>query len=672
MHSFLVGFAAGIVIIFSLAGWGTLVINTLRVRFSTGFGFNAAVGLAFSTSVGGILNLARIISPGLIRGYLLLGLLLAAFAGAKDARRVRGALAAAATYFRRQKLFALVALLFASVAVVKYATVVSPGYLHPQDDYHAYVVFPLQMLQTGTLGQNPFSERRIVSSLGGNYFFDTFILSVTGQVKNLRLMDEGVSFVILLVLLTEVMLSRKIAGHWILTALLATSMIADPVSNLTCVNGGVVLLILLFDLLDRTAARPAFNQAALLGIVLAGLMSLKTTFAPMAGIFFLSFFWFQLHRVPLKRRTMARAGFCALLILALLLPWMIDSYRSSGTALYPLLGKGFHGSRYGIYLLPTAHMGILNFLAFLDGFADTVGALLVLEVILVILAFRKKKDDRLIELIIVVNLLIDAVFIGIGIGGVQMYRYTFAILFSVALFLLIKELAIGAKPSGSNSPTAFRDSVAGVLLLGILLGGSYDEFIEMEKTSYAAALKFALSGRDIVSPSEVTAYRDMQLTVPPGQKVMVRLDENFLLDFRRNTIYINDLPGGASLPPGLPIFKGPEALADYLLQHNIRYLAYSYGDEASFSRALFSDRLEPRVNVWLRRGAQIAFDFQDNIVLLGKSRKKLYDNGSMFMLDLATPAQSTAPISPSAALNYPGPAPELVSLFPNPLRAGQR
>ena len=662
MHSFLVGFAAGIGIIFSLAGWGALVVSVLRIRRSTGFGFNAAVGLAFSTSIGGFLNLAHAVSPGIVRAYLLIGVLIAAFAGAREARRLRHDVGSAWAYFRPRKLLALVALLFASVTFIKYAAVVSPGRFHLQDDYHAYFVFPVQMLQTGTLGQDPFSERRIVSSLGGNYFVDTFPLSVTGQVRYFRLVDEGVSFVIFLALFAELMIRRKIPGHWALTALLGTSLLPGAVSNITCVYGGVVLLLLLFELLDSAGTNPGLNQAALLAIILAGLMSLKTTFAPTAGIFFLGFFLFQLYRVPGKGKTVGRAIFCALLILLLLLPWMIDSHRSSGTFFYPLLGKGFHGSQYGTYLLPTAHMGIRNILGFLDGLVNPVGAMLAIEACLIIMAFRNKKGDRLIELIIVITLVIDVVFIGIGIGGVQTYRYTFALLISVALFLLVKQLAIGVNPPGSGSSLRSSDSVIAVLLLGILFGGALDAFMIYEKNYGVEELKSSLSGQDIVSAAEVSAYRDMQLTIPPGQKVMVRLDKNFLLDFRRNIIYVNDLPGGASLPPGIPIFKGPEALADYLVQHGIRYLAYSYGDEATFSRALFIDRLKPRVNVWLRRGAETAFDFQDNIVLLGKSRKKLYDNGSMFVLDLATPVQSTAALSAPETVDDTAVTPKLITV----------
>jgi hypothetical protein len=656
MHFFLLGFAAGIGIILSLAGWGTLVVKVLRTGSSSGFGFNAAVGLALSTSVGAVLNLAQVISPLVVRVYLLIGLLLGVFFFAIQQRRQIGdGLGSAWAYFRQRKLLALVAFFFVSVTFIKYATVVSPGVFHPHDDYHAYFVFPTHMLQTGTLGQDPFSERRITSTLGGNYFVNTFLLAVTGRYETMRLLDEGVSFIILLVLLTEIMFRRKIPGYWVLTVLVGAVLTQGAVSNITAVYGGTLLMIVLFELMDTVGGDPGLNHAVLLAIVSAGLMSLKTTFAPITGIFFLSYYWFQLSRVREKGKAIKSAALCAFLIFILLLPWMIDAHRSSGTFFYPLLGKGYHGSRYGIFMLPTAHMGFNNLLGFIDGFVNPMGTMLAIEAFLVFLAYRMKKGDRLVELIIVINLMIDAVFIGIGIGGVQTYRYEFAFLFAVALFLLVKELALDVSSSAPNPSLNFAERVAPVLLLGIMIGGGLDQFVLYEKWVGLPQFLNAFKDRSIDSPAEVAEYRDMQSAVPPGQKMMVRLDKNFLLDFRRNVIYINDLPGGASLPPGIPAFKGPDALADYLLQHGIRYLAYSYGDEAAFSWREYSDRLKPNVNIWLRRGAQIAYDFQDNCVLLGKTRKRLYDDGQMFVLDLATPAQSPvasmAPETSSAKSN---------------------
>ena len=295
MHSYLLGFVAGIGIILSLAGWGALVVRALRTDSSSGFGFDGAVGLAFSTSVGGVLNLAQVISPRVVWAYLLIGLLLAVFFyGIKQAGGIRDGVGSAWDYFGQRKLLAMVAFFLAVVTFIKYSTVVSPGVFHPHDDYHAYFVFPVEMLQTGTLGQDPFSERRVVSSLGGNYFVDTFPLVVTGKYQSMRLLDEGVSFVILLALLGEITYRRKIPGYWILAVLLGAAVTPGAVSNITCVYGGTLLMILVFELLDTKGTDPGLNHAALLAIVFAGLMSLKTTFAPVAGILFISFYWFQL------------------------------------------------------------------------------------------------------------------------------------------------------------------------------------------------------------------------------------------------------------------------------------------------------------------------------------------------------------------------------------------
>jgi hypothetical protein len=643
MNFFLMGSVAGIGIICSLAGWGWLFLRVLRIRLSTLFGFNAAVGMALSTTLGGILNWFGVISPGLVRAYLVAGLLIFAFAGIRHIRSARDGIVSAWASFKPRRLLAFGAFVLVLVSVSKYATAVSPGWFNPQDDYHGYFVFPVKMIQTGHLGSDPFSERRIVTSLGGKAFLDTFPLSFTGNVSNLDLIDEGVAFLILLLLLYEIMARKGIPALWAMMLLLAASMFEAPTSNITAVYCGVVLLVLLFDLLDRTVFQPETNQIVLVAIVLGSLTSLKTTFAPMAGVFFLCYFGLQFWHLPGKVKTLARAGLCAALSLILLLPWMLDSYLSSGTFIYPVFGKGYHGSRYGTYLLPTANMGIHNILAFLNGLANTLGAILAIQAGLILGAFLRTRRDRLVDLVIVVNLLIDVVVIALGTGGVQMYRYSFAILFATALFLVIDELAAFAGSPGVDVTLGTTESFAAILLLGMLLGTAWHGFMTGQRDSRIAELKFAISGQSIDSLGEVSDYRNMQLAIPPGQKVLVRLDKNFLLDFRRNPIYVDDLPGGASLPPGIPSFHGPEALAEYLVNHGIRYLAYSYGDEATFSREVFGGRLQENVNVWLRRGAQIAFDFQDNAVLLGQTRKRLFDNGKMFILDLETrvPSNST-------------------------------
>jgi hypothetical protein len=633
MNSFLLAFLAGIVIVCSMAGWGWGIFKVLRIRLGDGIGHCAALGLALSTTVGGILNLFYLINPLVLRAYLLAGFLLGAAVAVSRAVFIRRSVTACFAYLKLHKLHTVGVCLVVVVALAKYSAAVSPGQFNPQDDYHAYFVFPVKMIQTGSLGQDPFSERRVVSSLGGEAYLDTFVLSLTGEVRNLSLLDAGVGFIIWLLLLTEIMIHRNISGRWLIVVLLAAALLPVPASNINALYVGIVLLVLLIDLFDRTLSNPSLAQSVLVALILASLASLKTTFAPIAGVFWFSFFLLQLYRSPFRRRTVASAGGCALAIAIFLLPWMLDSYRSSATLLYPVFGKGFHGSRYGEYVLPTANLGAQNVLAFLHGIANTLCVVLGIQGFLLLRRRQWSNRDDLICLTILLNVVLDILIIGASTGGLQVYRYGFIILPAAAFFLLIKLLNI-RQSFEPGAPPDFWDGSACWLLLGLLLGTSFDNFITEQQAWRLAALKFGLTGQNIVSPAELASFRELQSSIPSGQKILVRMDKNFLFDFRRNSVYIDDLPGGASLPPGVPSSQGPEALSNYLVRLGIRYLAYSYADEAGFSRAEFTSRLGPNINVWLREQTQMAFNFQDYAVSLSKTRRKLFDNGQMFAIDL--------------------------------------
>jgi len=60
------------------------------------------------------------------------------------------------------------------------------GIVNYFDDPQAYFAYPLEALQTGFLGSQPFSERRINTSLGANYLLDA-VMAVDGDVRSGRL-----------------------------------------------------------------------------------------------------------------------------------------------------------------------------------------------------------------------------------------------------------------------------------------------------------------------------------------------------------------------------------------------------------------------------------------------------------------------------------------------------
>jgi predicted fused transcriptional regulator/phosphomethylpyrimidine kinase len=87
----------------------------------------------------------------------------------------------------------------------------------------------------------------------------------------------------------------------------------------------------------------------------------------------------------------------------------------------------------------------------------------------------------------------------------------------------------------------------------------------------------------------------------------------------------------------MPLYKGSEPLADYLTSHSIKYVAYSYAKEAAFSKSFLSSDMETD-NTWVRNQADNAWDFQANLKELGNTRKIIYDDGDIFILDLSSRA----------------------------------
>src|ERR1700733_1294667 len=612
MNSFWVVFVGGVGVICSLIGWGWLVGRALHLRQEgVAAGQSAGLGLAFSTVVGGLFNLAHIISKALLLVYLLIGFSLAVVIVLRHGASIRAHAVKALAYLMRHKAVGLLIITVCLLTLMKYMAAISPGWFNQEDDYAGYFVFPFKMIQTGSLGQDPFSERRLVSSLGGKSFLDTFSL-VLGDARNLQFMDLGIAFVIVLLLIAEIAAEKQLDLLWTALLLLAAAAYHAPVANITALYTGVVLFLLLFKFLGSTATPPKASRPAVLALLLASMMSLKNSFVPAAIAFWLCYFTLHLWFSRQRKKVLGEAALCAFLIIVLLSPWMAASYRSSGTLFYPLLGLGFHGSRYGTLLRPTDQAGIRNSLAFFHGLEDVLFAMFGTQAALLIIGRHWQTRKGLINVMILVVATLGILAVGIATAGYQAFRYSFPILFSVVLYFSTEQLTHLKFPIGPVS--TFYGGVGAVVLLGLLLGGGLNGFFN-EDWFHEVVASITMEG--IVSKAEVSAYHLMQTSVPPGQRILARLDKNFLLDFRRNPVYIMDTPGGASPPPGMPVFKGPEPLADYLVGNGIRYVAYSYGDDAAYGHALFGDRLAPGVNAWIRSRAQNTFDFQSNIEMLG-------------------------------------------------------
>jgi hypothetical protein len=146
-------------------------------------------------------------------------------------------------------------------------------------------------------------------------------------------------------------------------------------------------------------------------------------------------------------------------------------------------------------------------------------------------------------------------------------------------------------------------------------------------------------GTPLYTPADIQGARALQEAAPPGAPIFARLAYPFIMDFKRNPIYIIDWPGGYYLttPRNAKLLEGSETLRAYLLSCNLRYVAYSYQSEASFPRKRFESRLHDP-NALVRHSTRATLDFQANLDALRHSYHNLYDDGRNVLIDLRSPA----------------------------------
>jgi hypothetical protein len=303
---------------------------------------------------------------------------------------------------------------------------------------------------------------------------------------------------------------------------------------------------------------------------------------------------------------------------------MVELHRSSDTWFYPILGKGFHGSAYGHFPDVSAgfHLsGIVPSFVHLTYRYDVliVGVLALIAPL--VLEGPKLHDYRSLFLLFT-GTWAAAVFIYMQSGGTDRYSYPFVM--ATVLFVFVECLPTITDASQWPQPRW-------LILVGLfafLLGKNFQDG--------SAEFKAVLTRR---YPSEayLNLYQRAQVVVPQGAVILACLAKPFLLDFRRNTVYTVDHAGGASPPPGMPVLGSDAELASYLRLQSVRYVIYSYADEASYGRAKVGNRLQLGGNFnddSLRVRAEYNIAFRDHLVALSQQGTKVFDDGRVFVLDL--------------------------------------
>jgi hypothetical protein len=624
----------------SIAGYGAILLRLFNLRRPS-VALAATSGFGFVILLGGCLNLLEAITTPILIALTLLGLLAAIFL--RITLSDSGPQYPAAPSSHLSKAITLTLFAAALVFAVRYAATVHWPSYQVSDDPNFYLAAPAKMLQLHHYAADPFSERRIMSSIGGNYFLQDMVLAVL-PLADVQMADRALGLLLL------AFLSCSLASEFRLTqaqrAFFTLLIFVTPQLqfNLTFV---ILPSALFFGLVylaanRRLLAENTTLQAVLLGAITGAVASTKSTYLPHGVVFVACIALIHARRrgLPAGAKTFFLAALSCLIVMA---PWMIASHATSGTWFYPSLGKGYQYSAYGLYPAPTG-AGVSIILHKVVPFCAPLALLLALEWFL---GDRDEQGEAIIALSAAA--LFATLLVGIGTGGDSVRRYNYPCIIAAMLLLyVVFSRRLNAAPHARQWGILRTLTVAFIAYTAIT---TWRNKFTNEFDQIPLSLKAALKDTPIISPAIEAEYAAVQAAIPTNGGVLATVNDPFLLDFRAHRISIADYPGAASLPPGWPSREDGEALARYLLANNLRYLVYSYKDFAGFDEGAPHVIADASRTQWIHSEAAITLRSHQQYAELAHTRRHLYDDGQMYVLDLTSPPNSSEP--PVTTANNP-------------------
>jgi hypothetical protein len=626
----------GAFLLAAMVGWGAAVERVLRDSPGLGWAQRAATGLAFTAVLGGVLDLLAVISRPLMVAFLSIGAGALLYSLVRP-RPERSELAHAPG--RHGAVVGLALALAALMLAVRMAgTVVvlrsdGPlGTFNSADDFQAYMVYPVKMVEAGSLGADPFSIRRTPThSYGGGAFLNTLVTAAL-SVQSVRLVDVGIGSVLIVGLLwaltARLGTTRAAAAFVILVFLL----VPPPLINITSllIPTALFLSLVLLCLRPPNGLTPS-ALAVLIGLHAGAIGVLKTNLIPAAATFLGMQAAFVVLRSSDKRASLPQTLSWFLAALVAALPWMLDAYRWTGT----LLPRGL-AAYYADPLRVSAFERVTGLPTLVPHLRELpLIPLAVLAVFASILLIRGPQGTpRAPFWSIAVTALAGSLAIVFAVAGAvnAIGRFMYPFVMSALLTGFAYVLAVAERADARRT----RVAAYGIAILSAaaVIVPSARDLTRMYMFSVRTAAD-SVRGDVLVPPSWAEKYMAMQNTMDPATTVLARMDHPFLFDFGRNNVLLLDMPGSASMAPGMPYFQGSEAVSRYLTERGIRYVAYDYKSQVGTPKegplaALVDDDRYPSAQAVVR----LTFDLHDNFMDLAQRHERVFDDGTAFVLDL--------------------------------------
>lgn len=453
-----------------------------------------------------------------------------------------------------------------------------PPTFNGADDSSAYYVFIREIVHSGALGPQPFSERRLFT-LGGHFPFAALADSIFG-VAGAAIVDPGLGLALVATLLYKRAVARRtpvlVAGV-VFLALAAQLLVESPVKNtVPCVLPLAFILALALHVIEPSPdTRRSVPEAVIIGALAGASLTFRIVLVPYIAVLAALYVW---SAGEWRNRLTAAISVAAGMV-TVVLPFALLLYASSGTLIFPLSGTGVHESNF----LPQSFAfgsPVDRIVRAVIDLSSDFRLLAVLAVLAISASINSNTSQLTPAMWTGLGFVLATVAIAYSTGGLGLTRYTFpantALLAALVLTTPWARIAayIPSIPSRSNGLS--RLAGAG-LATGLLAAGLFAVSYHQRLMAYAASKignRYASMGQ---SESEASAFRHVESVIPDGAVVLSTLERTYLLRQGRFRILANDQPRGAGPAPFWPSEPGAANLAGYLKSANVDFILIQSG-----------------------------------------------------------------------------------------------
>jgi hypothetical protein len=623
----------GFVLLTSFAGWGGLVARIAFPGRAPDLGLRLVWGAAANLAAGGLLCLLSVATSAVLSTMVVGGavlLLIETWAWARG--RPVAFPAVASGRWPAGVLVALSAL--GVLAIVQYLAGAAALDLQYNDDYAAYLVFPKKILATGTLIE-PFALRRM-SAQGGQSFLQALVLIGSANPMQVPLFDLGISLLLVIALILGAADGKTPRAVWTLPVLLAVT-VPDIRINSGSEMSGVIFFLGLVRTVTWTGAleRPR-ARAVVLALLAVAACTLRQSYLVTAAMFLAILYAPALiaavrTRAPAAWAEVKVAATAAAAFVLFVAPWALLAFRSNRTFLFPL-ANGNYRPEYGHMVRNSELLSRIKFFWLNICHCHPVYSLPLFLLAGLLIPWRAT-GGALPALLGAGALGFASIVYSFPLSDqVNIARYYFAFDLACVLAILMAGLSWYWTAPRADRARALIPAALVIAALAIQVQESHGA-IQSDYNKMFDAINAALRRKSSIAERD-GRYVELQATIPAGAPVLVMLDEPFWMDFRRNPVLLVDLPGAASPAPGMPLDED-EAMVRYLEAQGLRYLAFVRATKSAslYQRGSWEQAAKTGAPIW-KAAAPFYVRMFDRCDSLLKSRRVLYDDGEMVVLDL--------------------------------------